>query len=883
MPIRTIVAAILMLFVCANGFAQGLAPESAASRNIQTLLNNINNGGGGGNSTTHHTLPRTATSGNGITIRANGSGGGVNIQSFQNNTVSNNRNSGVVVSATNGGTVRLNDVNENTVSNNGGNGVVISANAGNVTVGTMNGNLITGNQGDGIQLLAESSGTISINDLSENTITGNGGNGISVQSTGGTITANLNANDLSGNGGAGLSVTSSGGNVTLNVGGPNAGDGNSISANSGGGIGLNVLGTGFVSVTGFGNQIVSNTGGGVNLNVLGAGQGNLTLSNNNISSNSASSTTANDGNGVRIAREENGLFAVELQENTITNNEGDGLAVTTLGSDSENPDQPFDGTPNLLHFLENQIMGNLGNGVSITARADSVIYFVGVQNLITGNALDGVALASLQDSALGNPVSGLPPGTSSVLDANTITGNTGSGISLSANGGSQANVSVLSTVGDTVISANGSNGITLLTSGTTTSHLAVDADFGFTTTITGNAGSGLQIAAIESSNVIVGVTSTEISGNTGGAAGAGHGIELTASDSASPTLLVGATGQGNLIQGNAGNGLNIDISGTAAPVVFAQDNVITANQGDGINIALQGPQDASSDRPGLTAVFDSNLITENEGNGARVNLQGAGGTRDNPLFVQFSGNNISSNAMTGISLTADPGFVQNVAVSFPNALPAGTNLPTAPFDPNSPPFFALNSLGNIAYQPPFQNLNTAQNTRINITGNTIQNNGTGTVDGAGVDIAVGTNSHVAADIRNNRFGGNLNEDLRTRSFISGPDPDPSIDDVNPNNDTVFLDDTAQLDMRFTGNSGNQISVQAGGAVYTNNDPGKGGANRSVFLFQVEDGVSLNQSNGFVNSSGVTQDIRGSFNDGGYNIRLVADPNFPNPQFPPALP
>ena len=115
--------------------------------------------------------------------------------------------------------------------------------------------------------------------------------------------------------------------------------------------------------------------------------------------------------------------------------------------------------------------------------------------------------------------------------------------------------------------------------------------------------------------------------------------------------------------------------------------------------------------------------------------------------------------------------------------------------------------------------------------------------------------------------------------------------------TVYLDDTAQLDLRFTGNTGNTVNivspfnnngnlpgnVSPNGAVYpyeglkarfstTNTTP------RVTQLFQLDDGVNVDTTNAFI-SNGAQQSLFNTFDFASWNLRATADPLFPNPAFP----
>lgn len=230
--------------------------------------------------------------------------------------------------------------------------------------------------------------------------------------------------------------------------------------------------------------------------------------------------------------------------------------------------------------------------------------------------------------------------------------------------------------------------------------------------------------------------------------------------------------------------------------------------------------------------------------------------------------------------------------NFPD--PPVTNNDNQNFSPFRGEFFALNFgsvNGNTAYLAPYMNLRTVQNSFLTLTNNTIQNNGTNTVTGEGVRIDVGTGAYVAADVQGNVFGGNLEEDFVTSSFLSAGNTFDSQDTSGNNTfDYIYLDDTAQFDLRFQNNQGNQIAPSELGAIYTNLDLLKaqffgilGVQNRQVSLFQVDNGPNLNNPNNTFVTFGVTQDVQQSFTNGGYNLRGAADPLFPNIGFAPFLP
>ena len=125
-----------------------------------------------------------------------------------------------------------------------------------------------------------------------------------------------------------------------------------------------------------------------------------------------------------------------------------------------------------------------------------------------------------------------------------------------------------------------------------------------------------------------------------------------------------------------------------------------------------------------------------------------------------------------------------------------------------------------------------------LTNSTVSNNGNATpyvnstTNVNGLEIAVSTFAYVSADIRNNTFSGNRLDDVATSSFqastgsggsLGGFNANGTINAANPLNtsasideivtgiDRIFLEDTAQLDMRFINNVGDQVSISSRGS------------------------------------------------------------------------
>lgn len=326
-------------------------------------------------------------------------------------------------------------------------------------------------------------------------------------------------------------------------------------------------------------------------------------------------------------------------------------------------------------------------------------------------------------------------------------------------------------------------------------------------------------------------------------------------------------GQGSIfLGGGAADLVNNAYRATGpAPNILLDENTISLNGRIGVNIRLQGGNGAA-----LPGVID-----------------GVNQLRPKPVIasldslnrITLTGNTIASNGEEGVFMRADADMNQNRIV----------------FTENIGADFDINTTFNYAAQAGFDpadvddrflwlNFDTVQNSVLTVVGNTIQSNGTNNVNGQGLEIRVGTGAYVAADVRDNIFGGNLEADLYTASFMSDVtiQPDGTALATNPFDgldnsgegvfDVVYLEDAALLDLRFTGNVGDQINPQENtffltttteavdiAATYTNlTDPIKGATLRDASVFKIDDFANLNApTNNFV-ELGTTQNIQNAF-------------------------
>lgn len=369
--------------------------------------------------------------------------------------------------------------------------------------------------------------------------------------------------------------------------------------------------------------------------------------------------------------------------------------------------------------------------------------------------------------------------------------------------------------------------------------------------------------------------------------------------------------------GNGGDGVSVNVMGGTVGVDFfgaAPGNIDTTLVG-GVSIG----EGVTQSGPTVQFTMQDNLVANNGRRGVNLLSTGAAGVRNrengNALFdpgrFTLSNNTIVSNGTEGIFFRGDAEMNQSritYLANFPFVGPPANDRPRAfgLYEPNQLEFQSDN-VGSLAGQSAFAsvapdgelaflNLRTVQNSFLTVENNTVQNNGTGGVTGEGIVISVGTGSYLAADVRDNILGGNLEEDFRTESFLSFGETFTSVDVAGDLTfDAIYHDDSAQLDLRFFGNTGNQIALSSDGATYTAFDGLKqialdfnptnefGVTDRNAAFFQVDNGLNLNLlGNEFVNF-GITQQVDVAFQDGEFNLRNAAEPMFPNLLFAPFLP
>lgn len=345
-----------------------------------------------------------------------------------------------------------------------------------------------------------------------------------------------------------------------------------------------------LDVTGFGAGIV-----------LEGGDGN-TLSGNWIGLDTNGNADGNTVAGVRVQAGSSfnmiGVGSV-ASRNVISGNPNYGIALGSGGGETDN-----------------RILGNFvgTNPSGISARPNGIGIFVSlaakstiggstssVRNVISGNTTDGVVLSgsattanviagnyiglNSSGTALGNGQVGVTfsggahgnqLGRGAVGGGNVISGNGLSGVALHDPGtsGNRILFNLIGTnTGGTAAVPNANHGVSI--SGGATANTVGGTKAAVRNVISGNGLSGVAIAGADTSkNLVVGnYIGTDVNGSAA-LANAEDGVTL--SKSARGNSVGGAiAGQGNVISGNAGNG--VQISGLAPASGDTSNNVVAGN------------------------------------------------------------------------------------------------------------------------------------------------------------------------------------------------------------------------------------------------------------------------------------------------------------------
>lgn len=484
---------------------------------------------------------------------------------------------------------------------------------------------------------------------------------------------------------------------------------------------------------------------------------------------------------------------------------------------------------------------NAGRGMQFVASADTILLVNASDTSASDNNQGGILVQTFNRATFGNVLTATPLGdpTSdnsirSTFNGMLISGN-GSG---NAPGGTNANAhgfEVQANGGADTPNASSQSVVNIsMTQSATNARNLFDSNGGDAYRITANRGSDnyfnlnridmRDTAFVQLGNDGLHVTTNEFSSTR---------VDLTNASIGYPTASstqTGLSGDGIDIRTNSTSFMNLNVGNTlalnrfgdgiaqgAADPVNAPDVSIFGNQLNGIVVRN------TATSAFLGSVFD----TSSRFNGNRGY---SGEMQDNSTnFHQIDSSNFSDNSAEGIAILlnsrSQSGRFVNVA-SLATTNPAFQN--------------AYNAYNFLNYSNEDAGYLEAG---FVLTNSRVENNGSTSPyvpvgqNVNGLQIAVSTRSYLAADIRNNVFSGNTLDDVGTASFVAtsggfnangtintaGQLNTPgSVDEIAAGVDRIFLEDTAELDMRFMHNRGDQLAISSGAS----NNPNLG-ANGAV--------------------------------------------------------
>jgi parallel beta-helix repeat protein len=628
--------------------------------------------------------------------KASGNAAGLVIQDSSNNLVTAD-----VISGNHGTGVTINGV-----------GAVDNELVGDLIGTSATGSKAVGNSGQGVLVENGAASTTIVG----STISGNQGDGISfvgATTTNNTVLANRIGTDISGkkalaNAGSGVSVIG----ATATTLGGTGGQANTIANNMLDGVDIEG-GTGNSIV---GNKITQNQVDGVHVD---GGMNNSVLG-NTISQNSQNGLSILNGSANQIGA------AARGQGNTIQSNGGDGVLISGATA-----------TQNVVQG--NTISQDGQYGVGVTAGASNNMLggsLNGQGNTVTLNGGDGLYISgSAAQTAVANSVVGNFVGTNSAGARNL--GNKGEGIEI-------AGYTTTTLLQANVVSGNSGDGIKI--SGPETSTVTVQGNLVGTdpkgTAALGNGGNGIDILGGVATVTVGGppaANANVISGNKK------DGVHIAGPNTTFVTVagnLIGTNRAGTSALGNQGNG--VSLSNGASECTIGSGNVISGNSLDGVDITGAGTSKnvvtgnlIGTDRTGAKAL-------PNQKDGVAIE-QGAFANNVGGLLAG-QGNTIAGNRGNGVSITA---AATNLVAGNQIGTPATKNLKGL-----------VNGKNGV-----YINGGTANIIGAIFNGNTIAGNGQDGVQivGGGLDVVFGNQI-----VRNYKYGVDIKNSANNVIGMAGP-------------------------------------------------------------------------------------------------------------------
>ncbi|HEU5014021.1 MAG TPA: right-handed parallel beta-helix repeat-containing protein [Roseiflexaceae bacterium] len=384
------------------------------------------------------------------------------------------------------------------------------------------------------------------------------------------------------------------------------------------------------------------------------GTGNTIGGNNTGVTTEFNVISGNNGDGILI----NGGKQNKIAGNFIGTN-ASGTAPIPNGGNGINI--RLNGTGNIIgNYLRqtsasyrNFISGNGGYGIQITNSKDNKIYgnYIGLSLSGTGkigNSLGGIRIdGTSTNAATGNEIGSITPAPQYMR--NIIVGSSGVGIQLDSFG-ARLNRIMGNYIG---IGANGvaPTGTSQLSAGIVLSRGASDntiggsSSTGETNIIAGISGDAIQVSGLSQGSSTITARNNIIQGNyigvgiSGSSAIPNSGNGILLNNYVSNTTIGGpATGQGNRIANNAGDGIHV--TGAKPVSTLISNNTIRVNVGNGVTVNGTNV---------MTTTLSNNSINLNGGDG--VQISGANNTLIFSNTIGMRPGDAVGNGVEGIRMT----------------------------------------------------------------------------------------------------------------------------------------------------------------------------------------------------------------------------------------
>ena len=375
-------------------------------------------------------------------------------------------------------------------------------------------------------------------------------------------------------------------------------------------------------------------------------------------------------------------------------------------------------------------------------------------NTVTGHGGDGIRV-NLNDNGAIDDLT---------IDGNTVTDNAGNGIGFLTTG--TPSLGNLSISGSPDVANNGGDGINIqLTDVTGTPNVNVDGN-----NVHDNGGLGIAIDGIDTSLGVVSMQGNTVADNTGG-----DGLRVNLSSTTGAHVLDRVLVGGNIINNNAGDGVEIDLHDLNVTTdAVVTDNIVGTNAGRGIFVDVLNTDindvvasfntvNGNTGGPGISVllnnttgglmtadqvVMQGNSVTNNAGTGVEVLLNNI----SNQTEVTVEDSQITDNAGAGFALTSNNTTIAEIALRR-NTISDNTGGDGVLFDLNDSVISSAleleeNSVSSNAGNGVNLDLDNTQINSLNISGN---NQGSQGVAGT-LDVSF-TNLIWSTFIRNNSTAG----------------------------------------------------------------------------------------------------------------------------------